>query len=306
MLTIAYTTGRMEPKIEWFFESLHRETRGDCSDLDIIAVDSYFGTPGRHPNCTLQEFRHVEPKPTVWQGPGRLTKENWFAKCNALNTALCLAKGPWIAFVDDLSVLMPGWLSAAREAIAGGYVACGAYRKVKNMVVEKGQLVSFDDHPSGNDHRLAAAPTKRPCGSSWMYGCSTVAPLEAWLEINGAPEALCDGMGYEDTTIGRMMMNNGRQLVFDPALMTYESEELHFVGPRMRREDPCKGDPNAKPRDDKSHALVRISQTLKAHPNYFSEGGIRGLRERVQAGEPFPQAGIPEHEWFTGQRLADL
>jgi len=74
----------------------------------------------------------------------------------------------------------------------------------------------------------------------------------------------------------------------------------------MRREDPCRGDPHANPRDDKSHALVRLVEKLKHHPNYFGAEGIRGLRKRVLAGEPFPAATIPEHCWFTGKLLSEL
>lgn len=322
-LTVAFFTGRLQPKTEWFLDSLHRETGGNYEGIKVVIVDFYrskdlwpeyahigLGARGAHlqpRDETYARFTHVAPKPTVWQGPHRLTKADYFAAANARNTAICLAPDGYIAFVDDLSVLMPGWLNAVREAQARGYIVCGAYGKLLNMVVENGELKSHTPHPAGKDHRwdnntpLAAIP----CASSWTYGCSLGAPVEAFLKINGYPEA-ADGLGYEDAIVGPALARHGYEIRFDRRMLTYESEELHAQLPVMLREDPCRGDQHANPRDDMSHAMLRNFANATRFENYFGEEGIRGLRKRVLAGEPFPVMGIPQHRWFDSKPLSEL
>lgn len=316
-LTIAYMTSRRNPQINWFFDSLHRETGGNYAGIKVVVVDFWADEPGIESRLNITRCRHampvhVPPKPSVWQGKHRLTKADYFAAANARNTALCLAPDGWIAFVDDVSVLMPGWLNAVREAIAGNYIVCGAYRKVNKLVVENGNVVSFEDHPGGHDGRWWKGDDNCAVDCSmypeWTYGCSLAAPVESLLNIGGYPE-LCDGAGFEDSPVGFMLANNHYApagLRYDRRMFTLESEELHGQLPRFLREDPCKGDPNAKPRDDKSHALLRILKPRTSHPGFFGDEGIRGLRQRILAGEPFPKVGIPEHEWFTGTPLRDL
>jgi hypothetical protein len=314
MLTIAYFTSRRMPMFEWFADSLNRETGGNYDGIRIVVVDRHVDREDRRTEIkgalcrwlpANPDFWHVAPKPTVWQGPGRLTKEDWFAASNARNTAICLAPDGHIAFVDDLSVLMPGWFAAVRRAIDGPAlrITCGAYRKVRDLVVDGGNVVSFTDHPGGIDNRFALGNDERPvaCEGNWMYGCSLVARIEAFLSINGFPEAWCDGMGFEDCIAGIMLEKQGYEFVYDRRMLTYESDELHGQLPVMKRSDFGLS-PN-----DKSHAVLNAARNGNGwHPNYFGDDGLRGLRARILAGDPFPPAAIPEHEWFSGTRLSEL
>lgn len=316
MLTIAYLTSRKEPMFEWFAQSLHRETGGDYTGIRILIVDHWFEERANVWTTahTLNRYGemikdgggvalHGPPKPTVWQGKHRLTKEDWFAASNSRNTALCHAPDGHIAYVDDLSVLSPGWLKCVREAMARGSVTCGAYRKVRDLVVSAtGDIVSFTDFPGGHDNRYGGGSDSGPvhCGGNWLYGCSLVAPVEALLEINGWPE-ICDGLGFEDCITGIMLEKKGWAIEYDRRMMTYEAEELHHVGPVMKRSDYGVS-PN-----DKSHAVLKMAQQGDGwHPGYFGEEGIRGLRQRVLRGEPFPIVQVPQHEWFTGTPLSEL
>lgn len=304
MLTIAYLTSRHDPKIEWFQASLKRESRQHPDLKFQVVVVDFFAT-SRHPLQLSQPagWIHCAPKPTVWQGPYRLTKEDWFAASNARNTALCLAQDGHIAYVDDLSVLLPGWLSRVVEAMKSDVITLGAYRKVRDLVVaENGDIVSFTDYPAGHDNRYGGGSDEAPvsCGGDWLYGCSLVAPVEAFLEINGWPE-ICDGMGFEDCIAGIMLEKQGWAIEYDRRMMTYESEELHHVGQVMKRSD-FGVSPN-----DKSHALLKMAQQGDGtHPGFFGPEGIRGLRRHVLGGGLFPVVGIPEHEFFTGTLLRDL
>lgn len=309
-LSIAYFTSRKNPLIEMFFDSLDRELAGDYTDKRIIVVDFWAEEEGRKEYIASRandEQRkvlvHVPPKPTPWQGKYRITKEDWWAVCNARNTAICLASDGWMVLCDDLSVMIPGYGAALRRAMQRDRtITCGAYRKVNKLVVENGDLVSFEDHPAGHDNRLAHAPNGAiGCAGNWMYGCSLIAPVESFLEIGGYPEAWCDSLSFEDVIGGILAERRGWKFVYDPAMMTFESEEAHHGGPAMKRSDYGQS-PN-----DKSHHVLRMAQSSNGfHPNYFGEEGIRGLRQRVLSGDPFPIVGIPENEWFTGTLLSEL
>jgi len=300
MITIAYMTNRRNPRFEWFADGLKRQ--GADASIELLVVDFYAGERDlgqigrdRGLNC-----RSITPKPTVWQGEFRLTKQNYFAAANARNTAICAAKGSYIVFADDLSVPGSKWLERVQWHAQVGDAVAGSYQKLTKMVVVEGELKSFEEFTEGKDHRRAhQVYSMAPCFGSWFFGCSCGGPIEAFLETNGFPE-IADGMGYEDSVTGDAIRNNGRALFFDKEMLTFESEEAHHEDASFLRPDPGVS-PN-----DKSHALLNICRGVKRFDNYFGPSGIRGLRQRIQNGEQFPVVGIPEHEWFTGTPLRDL
>lgn len=266
--------------------------------------------PGAHiwgcPRVGVEmDFVLTPPKPTVWQGKHRLTSEDYFAPSNARNTAICLAEDGWIAFVDDLSVLLPGWLAAVKEAMQGKYIALGAYKKVKKLVVENGQVMSFEPFPAGVDSRLGRYPPgmATPAPGSDLFGCSFAMPVESALAVNGFDEN-CDSMGGEDYTFGIILGNAGFTFKYDPRMMTYESEEHHNV----LGEPPIKRmiKPSSMGSKDASWDMLHSVRGRAWSPNYFGAEGIRGLRKRILAGEPFPITQIPEHHWVDGQPLKDM
>src|ERR1041385_5671507 len=124
-LTVVYVTARREPKIEWFFDSLDRETGGDYSNTKVVVVDSFLWS--RDADMVRLAFYNdktklaVTPKPTIWQGEHRITKQDWWAKCNSMNTGICLCETEWIAFVDDRSVLSHGWLQCVQDSMIHNY-----------------------------------------------------------------------------------------------------------------------------------------------------------------------------------------
>lgn len=310
MLTIVYQTNRMNPRAEWFFESLERETGGNYQDIKIVMVDFHYGKPLRKPQCKLPpHFVHVAPKPTVWQGKHRLTARDYFAASNSRNTGICHAENGWIAFVDDLSVLLPGWLAAVRLAMAENYIVLGAYRKMKKLVVEKGEVKSYEDFPPGVDTRwniLGKQGEAVPCGGDRLFGCSLAAPVEAFLSINGFDED-CDSMGAEDYIAGMMMEHQGYRFRYDLRMLTYESEEAHFEDAPFLRIIK-KMVPERVGQKDASHVMLNWVRTggRTRSPGYFGAGGLRELRTKILAGEPFPICQVPQHDWRDGQPLIDM
>lgn len=318
-LTVAYITSRKDPKFTWFFDSLWNELDGKVphnfslvivSPSESFAQSVIFEVYEKPGFASVTDF--TPPKPNVWQGRHRLTKQEWFAAANARNTALCLAPDGYIAYVDDLSVLMPGWLSAVREAMAGGYVACGAYKKVKHLNVEHGVVKSYEEYLGGIDGRWKFA-NGDPCPAEqgWLFGCSCAMPVDALLAINGWPE-IADGIGMEDCTAGIALMNAGYKLMYDRRMMTLESEEHHHVEPALRREDWHRdGDQfvtGGNGVDDCSHALLNLALGSKRF-EYDVGGGfkdLRELRQHILNGGEFPVRQTPEHHWYTKLRLDSL
>lgn len=302
MLELAYITSRKNSRFEeWFLPSLRRQIDWSSETPRIIKIDRY--AEAQH-TVSIEGFEVSvhPPKPSVWSGPHRLTKEDWFSASSYRNSALCLCRSSHIAYIDDLTVLGPRWWQTAMEAEQlDDTITCGLYQKVRNLVVEDGVPTSYEQPASGIDNRMQIARDEEgPCKGEWLYGCSLVAPVEALLSVDGFPSAICDGLGFEDCLMGIVLENAGYKFRFNKRLFTLESEEAHFEEPAMKRSDY-----GTSP-DDKSHRALNIARQSKTFDNGFGPGGIRALRERVLAGEPFPVKGTPAHEWYTGTPLQDL
>lgn len=244
--------------------------------------------------------------PSVWQGNHRLTKQDWFDASASRNAALCHAPDGYIAYVDDLSVLSPGWLLNVRQAMNFPGITLGAYKKVKNLVVKDGEIISYDKDSVSVDSRwyYGSDNGSVPCNGDMLYGCSLVGPVEAFLTVNGWPSALCAGLGMEDVIMGQVMENAGFKFNYNRNQLTIESEEHHHLEPAFRREcfEKHPNDPT-----DKGHAVLNMAKGgLKVFPDHWGEGGIRKIRQDTLAGKPFPIPTAPLHEWHTGKLLSEL
>lgn len=299
-LTIAYISGREAPYFDWFMTGLNRQLNGREAQVLFISPFVAGDCPPRRLVefvTTDEKFSMVEicrPKPTVWQGRERLTKEDYWAVSNARNTAICLARGNYIVFVDDRCILGPQWMDSVLEAVKGNYAVAGTYTKYHGLKPD-GSFEKVD----GEDHRIKLSKGG-PCAGQWFFGCSCGLPLEWALSVNGYDED-CDGMGYEDCFFGIMLEKHGYPIRFDPRMAVLQDRTPGTSGPYYKRVD--KGtSPN-----DKSHAMVRLVDNGRTKaPNYFGEGGIRAMRLKVLAGEPFPVMKIPEHDWFDHQPISEM
>ena len=290
--------------VEWFRQSLISQIL-PTDDIQVIIVD-FFHDERRWP--VLEGWSHVRPKPNVWNGAHKLTQSDYFAPSSARNTGLCYAKHDWIAYVDDVSVLAPTWLTAVRQAMAEGYIVCGAFRKVAHLeVAGSGKVLQFMDHRAGHDHRWPAGKDDQAvdCAANWLFGCSCAMPVAALEKINGWPEAVCDstGVGAEDSFTGMALARTGHKLKYDRRMFTYESEELHFQDPLMKRVD--KGDIGTQ--NSKSWAAVRMLGNVSYFDNDFHGfPDIAALRRHILQGGEFPIPQNPQHDWYDSQALSEL
>jgi len=297
-LTIAYITARKEPRLDWFLDSLARQTRPD-NNLQIIVVDTH--PEGRNLPSTIL---HTEPKPTVWQGKSRLTKQDWWAVSNSKNTAICLCRNDWIAFLDDRCVLQHNWLNALRNARERGYGILGTYQKrvgisVENGVIKHAGIVIGEDGRRDyvKQYRADAAPTPAP--GSWAFGCSLAIPLEWCLAVNGYPEE-CDSLSMEDVIFGMMLENNGFNLQFDHRMAVVQDRTPGQIGPDIARSSKERhpNDPT-----DKGHEALRRFGKQKRSSHHWD---IRAIRDAVLAGGKFPDAAEPTNDWYDGQPLHEF
>ena len=312
MLSVIYITSRIQPHIEWFIDSLWNQTteKERSEKIELIFIDRLMDAPdtGLRANHFKEavagrfRFQHVAPKPNSYQGSHRVTREDFFAAANARNTGVAYANGDYLCFVDDVSVATGQWWTALKEAYWSEKITLGAYRKVRELRVEKGNITWHSHFDGGEDSRWKHGSDSAPvdCRGEWLYGCSFALPLHVMLEVNGSDEA-SDGMGFEDCLLGVRLENRGHKFQYDRRMLTFESEEAHHLDKIMRRED--KGiSPN-----DKSHAILKIAQaTNRAENAHFGPEGISGLREVLRAKGFIPFSGMPTHDWYDGQPLAEL
>jgi nucleoside-diphosphate-sugar epimerase len=119
--------------------------RKNCPECVFVFVSTnkvYGDNPNKIRMQELEdrfEFVHVSPMPSAYQGKNKLSKLNYFCCSIARNTGVCYAKYPYIAFIDDLSVMGNGSLHEIVNCANKNIVAAFAYKKVFNLEVEDGK-----------------------------------------------------------------------------------------------------------------------------------------------------------------------
>lgn len=303
-LTICMTTSRRDEKWqEWTLPSLNRQNAARYP-IELMLIDLNWKSKldkFSDPMKLAGNFLLIPPKPNVWQGEHRLAKENWWAVCNARNTAICMCKTDWLCFLDDRCVLTPNWLQCVREAMDGGYILAGSYEKRQNMKVENGVIVDAGILQAEDARVKSAQGRPMACPGEWLFGCNLAMPLEWLLKINGYPELWCDSMSFEDCILGLVLANNGFPMKFDPRAKMIEDRTPSELGETMKR-TAWEKHPNDT--NDKAHTVLKkVRSGIKTCENLFS---IRELRDKIQSGQPFPIPTEPQKEWFTGKLLSEL
>jgi hypothetical protein len=285
-ITISYITAREEPRLDWFIDGLDRQALpGD--EIELIVVDG-LGRPaqaiGYRPITAVKKLIATRPKPTIWQGPHRVTAHDFFANANARNTAIALCSNDYICFLDDRCKPDAGWLDQVRIGEKErASVICGPYDKL-------------EDQGLSVDHRRQREPGgKKDCGGGWAFGGNFALPLEWALVVNGCEEG-CDPVGLEDCTFGHMLENVGYRIDF-VVEMSVQQDRQGFVHPLMFPRQDRGQSPN-----DKSHALRE--RFFRRKRTEFTPD-LRKLRALLAKGAPFPIPNpyVDYRDWYDGQPI---
>lgn len=293
-LTICLTTSRPEPEIKWFLDSLRPQIK-DNEDVRIIICSLFPVTVAPALN-----LRVIEPKPNIWQGKYKLTKDSYWAVANARNTCIAMCETEWVSFLDDRGVLSSNWLQCVREAMDGGYIMAGSYSKRQNMVVENG-VILYQGILQAEDARIKSTRgLPIPCPGEWLFGCNLAMPLEWLLQVNGYEEK-SNSVSFEDCLLGLTLSNNGFPMKFDPRPMLTEDRTPSKLGVPMKRSSKEKH-PNDT--SDKCHTLLKWTRTAKRSDNPYD---IRELRIKIQAGGEFDIPNNPnEVDWFDSEPIKNF
>ena len=283
-ITICFITARDHPQLDWLISGLADQAK-KRDEIELIVVDA-FGRPataiGYHPIPAITKLVQTRPKPTVWQGPHRITGHDFFANANARNTALVMCSTDYICFVDDRCRLDRKWLDEVRRG------------EKKRDAVICGPCDRHEDWGISIDHRRTRAPKgKKGCTGGWCYGGNHALPLEWALEVNGFEEG-CDPVGLEDCVFGHMLENAGHRVDFVTA-MSIQYDRRGFAHPlNFPRHD--KGvSPN-----DKSHALrARFFDRTRTEFTH----DLRLLRAQYVQGFPFPLPNGEACDWYDGRPI---
>jgi hypothetical protein len=317
-VSVVHVTHRRDPAFGWFVDSLASQLEGG-DGIEVIFVDGLHDAErglelerlvdGRFP------FRHVPPKPNPWNGTHRLTTANEYAALSsARNTGIVYATAPYVVFVDDLCVLMPGWWEQVRRAASERIVVGGAYRKDYEMVVRDGTLVS--SRPAGIDCRWERGDDARlvPLSGGELFGAGTAAPRDLLVELNGYDE-LCDPVGGEDYQLGLRIEFAGVPIFYCRAMLAVESEELHRQPPIVTRLNKTLEPATYMRRlrefgvrsrtsdgeHDISHFLLDLVYGARS-PR--TQGNCYSLRALTEDGLTETVARFPREHWFDHQPLA--
>jgi hypothetical protein len=350
MITICYFTSRRNPRVAWFVDSLARwvppEERGM---VELIFIDRLLWAltpeagnrywrrgdvfditdPTWHVESRRElfagavadrfAFRHLPVKPCTHQGPFRLTSKDWFCAAVARNTGIIAARGNYFVGVDDLSVLLPTWWPQVKHAASSGYSVAGAYWKQKALVVENGEIKSFEQYPGGRDTRWDHGSDTGivPWHGGNVYGCSFGMPTDLLVRINGFEE-LASGEGGEDYCMGIRSERAGADWRYNRNMQSWESEEAHHEEPSLPRERKIVT-PDNRPAGYDSYPHVNVAERYYSdhvmlnrlkHERRFTTiaqwTDIRKAREEFQASRRILIPTDPQTDWRDGMPLSQL
>ena len=193
-----------------------------------------------------------------------------------------------------------------------------SYKKVHDLIVSEGNVLSVREEPSGVDTRYNLfSETFCKITGSQFYGYSA-SPSSAFLSVNGYDE-ICNSIAGEDYNYGIRVEKAGNEIYYSKRVLFYETEDIIEEVSFLRRDplvsdEAYKGlmrrfniierwDPNG--RTDISHLTLDMLMRDKT----WTEGNdynLSELRNRVLGGGSFPVVLDPEMRSIEGVLLRDI
>lgn len=309
-ITVCTTTLRKDPRFKETADSLFAAIKPPI-EWEWLVVDGYLWYDP-HRKALLEDaverrfpFRHVEPKPSLWQGPHRITSKDYWDACSARNTAFITARHPYVVFIDDCMEVEMDWffqiLRGINSAYAGTYISVDKDKK---------------PIPGSEDHRPSMCPEAQYVAGGWLYGMNMGVPLAEALKVDGYDEMYSGQGGVEDCDFGVRLERAGCKVLWNPDSVVRQLTETHeaicgyggqstFVGkasPSKPKERVLK---NGQTRFANEYLIERLFDDPKRSLPLLVRG-LYGLREMYWRGEPLPIPKGPRIDWRDGQKLEDM
>lgn len=237
-ITICYITARKQPMFKWFVESLINQYPNGIVDDQIVIIDVFVDHDENRKESLKKlinnrfEYTHIPSKPSIWNGKYRKTSRNFYDGPSTRNTGFIVCDTSYLVYVDDLTVLMPNWLSYHKRAAEKNIIFSGAYDKVSDICFEGNVFKSY--HKNDADHRMMHQKNDDDMKSwgGWAFGTNTGFPIEYILKLNGYDEFLGARRGGEDCNLGVRLENAGYadKFYYNKNCLTIEDDELHYTG----------------------------------------------------------------------------
>lgn len=300
MITFAYITNRVEPYIDWYLDSLYIQLK-ECefTDYEVLIVDSMVNN-----RALCHGHRIISPKLCAWSGDYKITSRDYFSAANARNSAIIAARGSHIVFSDDVSVLANGFVKRHIEAYEKQIVMAGIQHKARNLIVEKGDIVSIGK--SNTDSRedmikllsLSRGLIEAP-DPAWTYGNNLSLPIRIAEKINGFDEIYDGQYGVEDCDLGIRINNSGEKVYINSECLLIESEEAHHRISYKRAEKIING----------RHANESVCWEAKANKRFWTLGNRFNLEDErkfyLENGR-FQIHDLPIIDWRDGEPLCKM
>ena len=307
-LTIALTTLRKEPRFDLLVESLIiAAAKYPMITWEFLCIDGILWydkdrakkladiVRGRFP------YRHIPPKPSVWQGPTRFTSKDYWDACGARNTAIIYALGTQVVFIDDCMEVPEDFFFHHFAGVLGNHAVAGGY-----TVHGEG----------GNDHRLSCVTEPQFVAGGWTFGMNVSFPMHFVYKVNGYDELYSGAGGVEDCEIGIRLERAGCKLLFNPDCVVIEHYGSHDHADWGREEVVegkvvPKGPKEKMLADGKMHyANEYLIHKLCAETERYLPLGNRfslyELRKLALEGKPMPIPTWPTRDWRDLQPLAEM
>jgi len=126
-------------------------------------------------------------------------------------------------------------------------------------------------------------------------------PLEFCLRVNGMPEDICDGLGFEDVAFGILLRNNHLPMYYDSRMKIIEDRTPTEISGALKR--ASKPSPTDDIHQAKDYRILSIMNNSTTSGNSYD---IRELRERTLKGYPFPLPSADHKDWFDGQPVSEM
>ena len=317
MLTIALTTLRTNPRFDLFADSLAPQLNDSTEVLVIDGQLWYMKDRVQQLAEAVRNrfsYRHLPPKPTLWQGPHRVTSMDYWDACSARNTAFAFASGTQIAFVDDCMVIGDGFVEWHQRAARDGVALAGRYQSVRSETLDHQGLDSDSRYLISGE-----PPSAVPCSGAWLFGMNMSVPLYYALKTNGYDEKFSGQGGSEDCDFGVRIERSGCKVLYSAGTVVYQVMSTHEAVCNYVGGDSIKTgrNPAARPKelrlnyDGKFHfANEKLIEVLNGQPErYWSVGNcftLSALRSLARRGFPLPVPHEPKIDWRDGQLLTDM